>query len=309
MSKVKVNCETCNNELERLPYQIKASKTGYFFCNRDCKSLWHKSQHFNKREIFECPICKKEMLVTKYENNRRTYCSLDCLAKSKSLEGNTYYNCDLCGKKSSKVNSKMTEKNFCSKECSTKWDSIYSKRRVFKKCLTCKKPFEVLLSRKDTAKTCSRECHNKYLSVSSSEGGHLHEVMMKNILKGTSVLQKYDTLPERIVREELEKLNIKYEEQKEMYNKFIVDFYLPEYNIVLEVFGDYWHSNPQVYGYGEGLKEPNENQLKQIKKDKSRKGYLEKCGHKFVSLWEKDIYENPRNLININILKAHRKNS
>lgn len=56
-----------------------------------------------------------------------------------------------------------------------------------------------------------------------------------------------------------------------------------------EVYGDYWHGNPEVYNDKNPL---NEMQTKQIKKDIARKAYLEKCGHIFLAIWEKDIYED-----------------
>ena len=55
----------------------------------------------------------------------------------------------------------------------------------------------------------------------------------------------------RIMKVLLEELNIEFEEEKKIScfnNKYyFVDFYLPEYNIIIEYYGDYWHSNPKVY--------------------------------------------------------------
>ena len=50
---------------------------------------------------------------------------------------------------------------------------------------------------------------------------------------------------EDIVAKELNKLNIKYEKQKfiEASNRtFFVDFFLPEYDLIIECNGDYWHN-------------------------------------------------------------------
>jgi len=73
----------------------------------------------------------------------------------------------------------------------------------------------------------------------------------------------------------LEKYKINYIPQYPMYNKFVVDAYLPKYNIVVEAFGQYWHNLPEIH-----------------RKDLSKKSYLEKCGHKVIELWEDEIMNN-----------------
>lgn len=70
----------------------------------------------------------------------------------------------------------------------------------------------------------------------------------------------------------LEKYRINYIPQYPMYNKFVVDAYLPKYNLVVEAFGRYWHTLPEIH-----------------KKDLSKKAYLEKCGHEVLELWEDEI--------------------
>lgn len=292
MPKIKVNCKTCNNELDRYPYQIKASKTGFFFCGRDCKSLWHRKRSEEERVEFKCLSCGKKMMVTKYEKQRRTYCSLDCLGKEKTINGTEELECDFCGNNFIKRKSKITDMNFCTKKCSNNWESESSKRkRLHKDCLICGKTFYFIRSRENPT-NCSIECNNIYKSRISTGDGYLADTIRKNALIGLKNRKLENTKPEKIVREELEKRKIEYIEQHEMYDRFLVDFYLPEDDIVLEVYGDYWHSNPSIYGYGDCFKTPNSHQEKQIKKDRARKGYIEKCGHKFIVFWEKDIYSN-----------------
>ena len=36
-----VNCAHCNTELERMPSQIKKSKSGTFFCNKSCSASFN----------------------------------------------------------------------------------------------------------------------------------------------------------------------------------------------------------------------------------------------------------------------------
>ncbi len=70
----------------------------------------------------------------------------------------------------------------------------------------------------------------------------------------------------------LDELDINYKPDHLMYNKFFVDAYIPDKNIILEVDGRYWHSLP-----------------KQQLKDKSRDAYLKACGYKVYRFWEDDF--------------------
>ena len=113
------------------------------------------------------------------------------------------------------------------------------------------------------------------------------EKIMENIYRcyGTSIELK--------VKEILDKMGVKYRYQstpdgalrgtKRAYHHF--DFVIPDKRIVLEVNGDYWHGNPEVY--------PNlsERQEKQRERDMELKRLVEERGWRYVEIWEKDIKE------------------
>lgn len=71
---------------------------------------------------------------------------------------------------------------------------------------------------------------------------------------------------------ELEKRGIEYIEQYNLGDKFRLDFLLPEYNIVIECDGDYWHTLPDVE-----------------KRDKSKNAYIKACGYSLYRFWEREI--------------------
>lgn len=56
--------------------------------------------------------------------------------------------------------------------------------------------------------------------------------------------RKRETNIERTVREQLEKRDITYEQEKGIGHRFHLDFYLPEQNIAIECDGTFWHSLP-----------------------------------------------------------------
>ena len=75
-----------------------------------------------------------------------------------------------------------------------------------------------------------------------------------------------------------------------MYGKFVVDFYLTELDIVLEVYGDYWHANPEIYSVEKGNLQ--DFQIGKVDKDKARKKFIENKGHRFIFMWENEIHKD-----------------
>lgn len=70
---------------------------------------------------------------------------------------------------------------------------------------------------------------------------------------------------------------------------WVVDYYLPDYNIVIQVDGDYWHGNPLMYGKGEGLRPLSKKQRRQRRADASCNTHLRNKGYNVIRLWEHDL--------------------
>lgn len=262
-----------------------------FFCNKHCRSKWDSKKFDSQKVLFICPVCDKEERVIPSVGRDRKYCSLKCLAEYRRINGSTLVSCDYCGEEFKKLNSKLSNNNFCTKKCSSRWSSENNNTQVSLNCHICNNVFTVGNNRKYTAKTCSLKCHYKHIA-DLSNNGHMKDILIMNGIKSIESQKKSDTLPEKITKEYLINNGIKFEEQKKMYDKFIVDFYLTDFDIVLEVYGDYWHANPDKYGEGEGKKDLNSHQKRQLGKDKARKNYLTKCGHRFEIIWEHDVHHN-----------------
>jgi very-short-patch-repair endonuclease len=56
---------------------------------------------------------------------------------------------------------------------------------------------------------------------------------------------RLETTPEKVVRHFLDSVGANYIQEYKI-GRFWADFYLPDYNAVIEVDGDYWHSLPSV---------------------------------------------------------------
>ena len=68
-----------------------------------------------------------------------------------------------------------------------------------------------------------------------------------------------------------------------------IDIFLIEYNLMIEIMGDYWHATPLKYNINNLTKQ----QKKSIKQDKSKHTYVKKYENiEILYLWETDINKN-----------------
>lgn len=75
------------------------------------------------------------------------------------------------------------------------------------------------------------------------------------------------------VKDQLDSYGIRYVQQKMLFNgMFFVDFWLPDYQLVIECNGDYWHSLPE-----------------RIERDKRLEEYVISKGKDILWLWEHEI--------------------
>jgi len=72
----------------------------------------------------------------------------------------------------------------------------------------------------------------------------IRETLLKGYSSGRIKLHQKssNTSIEIIMKKQLDKNNIKYEQQKYIPNVGLVDFFIPKFNIIIECDGDYWHN-------------------------------------------------------------------
>lgn len=90
--------------------------------------------------------------------------------------------------------------------------------------------------------------------------------------------------------EELTRRQIEYTEQHNLGNKFALDFFLPEYGIVIECDGDYWHRLPNV-----------------ARRDKSKNAYIKACGYSLYRFWESEINTDVEACVDVVIAEINDK--
>jgi G:T-mismatch repair DNA endonuclease (very short patch repair protein) len=81
----------------------------------------------------------------------------------------------------------------------------------------------------------------------------------------------------------LRELEIEFLPQHTINNKFCVDAFVPEWNLVIQFDGDYWHCHPNKYS------KPSKLQKKNINRDKSHDAYMAKCKIDVYRIWESDL--------------------
>lgn len=107
------------------------------------------------------------------------------------------------------------------------------------------------------------------------------------VQKNAAKMSKIMTWPEREFQKLLIELGIKYETQK-IVGKKIFDFYLPEYNMIVEVDGDYYHANPLLFEEGS----LNKMQERNLRNDKFKESLASGLGYKIERVWEYDLKNN-----------------
>lgn len=93
--------------------------------------------------------------------------------------------------------------------------------------------------------------------------------------------------PQKIINELLNDMNIKFDSEYDC-KYYLVDHYLSEYNLMIEVQGDFWHCSPLL-----SEKSNTSGIQNNIIKDKRKHTYIKnQYGIEILYLWEKDIKEN-----------------
>jgi len=98
----------------------------------------------------------------------------------------------------------------------------------------------------------------------------------------------FDTKIEKKIAKELLKKKIPFIKQFNMGNKFVCDFAIPIYKIIIECDGDYWHANPKIYDY----KKLDLRQKNKIKRDKLKDKFITKKDWRILRFFESDINSN-----------------
>lgn len=245
-------CDYCGKYFFRKRVYIKGEAT---LCTRKCRNEWLKQFNPNppKEKIkVNCNVCDKEILINEAKYKKQKYF-------------------------------------LCSRECYKKHRSIrykgentYNYNSFSVKCKNCNKkllatPYDIESRR---FLFCSQKCY----------WNHRSKYYLEYYYLGHFEKQKIETKPERLVREWLDNNNIRYEQERP-FIKYFIDFYLIDYDVGLEVYGDYWHVNPKIYGNSPNLKPLTAQQIGVREYDNFRNSQIRQHFPLYI-IWESEIYED-----------------
>ena len=92
--------------------------------------------------------------------------------------------------------------------------------------------------------------------------------------------KKTNTKPELAVKAKLDELGICYEHPYNLNNRFLCDFYLPDFNTIIEVDGCYWHGCQDCGYLGKS---------ERLRTDPGRNAYIRACGYRLEIVKEHEL--------------------
>ncbi len=296
------NCKNCQKETKNKVY-----------CSIECQHIGYKKLKVDRVKI-NCLLCDKEfeVLPNKIDNGKK-YCSRVCKdSHQKELylkEGNPAYNI------------KHTDewKKWNSERVKKLWETEEHKEKVK---IGQEKFFEDNGFWMGTNETSNNKRINSNLKRYGVECILTLEKQIKN--RENICLEKYGKTSFELMRDGLKKMkksgievkigkllmdnNVKFETQYDVYydeNKFkTYDFYLIDFNLLIEADGDYWHVNPIKYNESDIL---TETQQINVENDKFKNKLAKDKSYNLVRFWESDIKKKNFKYVLFNKIKEYGK--
>ena len=119
-------------------------------------------------------------------------------------------------------------------------------------------------------KFCSNKCRQAWYSEVFSKDENWREKSKKRAVRILENRQlDTNTKPQQIINSVLNEMNISYVNEKG-FKYYAVDNYLGDFNLIIEVMGDFWHCNPIKYSSSNKY----DIHKKRISKDKAKHTYF-----------------------------------
>ena len=243
----KVPCDYCGKMVYRTQYRLAHSK--HQFCNSECERAFRYQESHETRK---CVYCGKEFTVTKLSTQK--LCSVECQHKWQTTQVGP-------------LNARFTSVPVICERCGTQF--------YRKQCL----------ANNDAHKFCSEKCRQGWYSDTWSQSPEWRQKSRKRAVK---LLKSNPTItytkPQQLVNQLLDALQIDFRTE-EPFQYYSIDNYLPQFDLAIEVMGDYWHMNPTRFHM---IK--SKDRLDGIRRDKAKQSYMWRYHQIHVLyLWEDDI--------------------
>lgn len=271
-SKIEQTCKICG---DKFPHNKSGKFTSHLKQGHNLSLNEYLESYYYTVEDMTCSTetCNNKVSLRRGIPNK--FCSKGCGKAVIKV-------CENCGKK---FRQRWNDQRNCSYECGRKSANIKVKEWHSKMTDREKKAhFENIIS-----KTARTRKENGTPSWNSGKVGVYSEETIEKIR--TAALRQLEdgkfkkTSIEIAVEDILKELKLNYK-YSSILEKRQYDFILPDYNILIECDGDFWHCNPLIYP------NPSEFQLERIKIDKLKNNIAERNGYRLLRVWEWDINNN-----------------
>lgn len=289
------NCDSCGKEMriKKSMYQdLLDGKRNSITCSYECMGNMKHTGH-----DISCDNCGKMFYRRQYHIDRQEhkFCSIECQMEYQHNERFEIRKCEICGTEFEC--SKLSTQRFCSNKCNGIWQSTIPQEEnpKFKSvkipCTYCGKEHYVKPYRLELQERffCCEKCRQDWYANVWSQRKEWREKKRADAIKilESGAISKTQSKPQQIVDSILEKNNISFEREKGV-KYYCIDNYLIESELMIEVMGDYWHSNPLKF-----TEKLNQIQYDRIPKDKAKHTYVKnQYNVEILYLWESDIYNN-----------------
>lgn len=270
VKRVKVNCLYCDKEFETLPNKIERGKSKY--CSRECKDTHQKEVYKNEGNPVYGRKASKEEKELRSKMVSKLWEDEDFRDKVKNgLERFVDENGFFPGtdKDSLEKRKKTNLERYGSEYVG--WNIPWMRQKMEETCLERYGKTSLDLMRD---------------AMRSNNDGTYIEKKISNLLIDNGI--KFET-----------QYNVYYDSKKYK----VYDFYLVDYNLLIEADGVYWHAKPELYS-GKTL---TETQIINVKNDKIKDKLALDKGYNLVRFWGDDISKKNFKYKLFNIIKSYGK--
>lgn len=259
-------CKECGIEYQSPPSRKRQ------FCSADCYWSFRHANPFDNDLTVTCTQCKKDFKLckAKVERSEKLFCSTECMG--------LYMRASVDVSKM-ELERMYVDEQWSMEKIARKYDvSASTIRRILDE-------YEIPRRNRKQWGQASWEHSTEERRRIVGENGkkNVHKMLAKSTpILGAMALSKKRgaTDIELIFMDGLQRRGIEFIYQFPVGGKFLCDFYLPAYNVIVECDGTYWHSKPSAQ-----------------KRDRSKDAYLRKCGYIVMRFDEKEIKRNLKRCI------------
>jgi len=279
------NCELIYNKLGQLNWANKKNSLCKSCSSKTVQKKLNVEREKNKL-VLKCKFCDKEF---KTNNKDREFCSRRCMYDWRKSISHEKRKCLNCGNEFETY--KNTTQEYCSNYCAA--TSEEKRKKISEWASSDKNP------RKDP------KVIQKIINTKMERYGTLNpnpnpnpnpEKMKQTLMERYGVTSGYfvsSSPTSKLQKKYFKEIKKKYKDAELEYFlkdvKISVDIYIPSLNKIIEIYGDFWHMNPELYKES-AMNPVSKRTAKDIwVYDKKRIKQLKKAGYDVQIVWESEI--------------------